>query len=285
MEKQAAREQAVREQDRPLESIQSFEYEESADAPFVPSWSGWDDAPDASPGGGTPMGTGDHPGREARVPSPPEKSAEFEARLAEEARRSFESGRARGIEEGRVVERQAREESLVVASQQRIRQVAALMESFAAQREQYFRSLEPEVVRLSLAVAARILRREAASDPLLLMGAVRTALGQISGSTEVRLRVPAAELDLWTEAIAVLPNLASKPTVLAGEGMALGACRIETALGTADLGVRAQLAEVERALLGDSGRLDSGHLHSSRSDSSRLEPQREAAMAAAESAA
>jgi flagellar assembly protein FliH len=57
-------------------------------------------------------------------------------------------------------------------------------------------------------VAARILRREAQMDPLLLTGAVRVALGQLSGSTEVRLRVPPAELDLWTEAIALLPNLA-----------------------------------------------------------------------------
>jgi flagellar assembly protein FliH len=40
-------------------------------------------------------------------------------------------------------------------------------------------------------------------DPLLLTGAVRVALGQLAGATEVRLRVPAAELDLWTESMAL----------------------------------------------------------------------------------
>jgi len=37
-------------------------------------------------------------------------------------------------------------------------------------------AVEHEVVKLALAVAARILRREAQMDPLLLTGAVRVAL-------------------------------------------------------------------------------------------------------------
>ena len=68
-------------------------------------------------------------------------------------------------------------------------------------------------MKLALAVAARILRREAQMDPLLLTGAVRVALGQLAGSSEVRLRVPAAEPDLWNETIALVPNLAMKPAV------------------------------------------------------------------------
>ena len=62
-------------------------------------------------------------------------------------------------------------------------------------------------------------------------GAVRVALGQLSATTEVRLRVPAGELDLWTEAIALVPNLRVKPAVVAGEGMRLGDCVIETQVG------------------------------------------------------
>ncbi len=101
------------------------------------------------------------------------------------------------------------------------------------------------MVKLALAVAARILRREAHMDPLLLTGAVRVALGQLSATTQVRLRVPAADLELWADTIAHLPNLAKKPMVVAGEGMRLGDCAIETELGSVDLGVRAQLGEIE----------------------------------------
>jgi flagellar assembly protein FliH len=102
------------------------------------------------------------------------------------------------------------------------------------------------VVKLALAVAARILRREAQMDPLLLTGAVRVALGQLAGVSEVRLRVPAPEADLWKETIALVPHLAMKPAVVAGEGMRLGDCVIESQVGTVDLGVRSQLGEIER---------------------------------------
>ena len=38
------------------------------------------------------------------------------------------------------------------------------------------------MVKLALAIAARILRREAQTDPLLLTGAVRVALGQLAAT-------------------------------------------------------------------------------------------------------
>lgn len=223
-----------------------FEYPESPDAPFVPAWTGWDEMPDA---GRPAAGSAGHADVEKAAPAPAQE--EFDRRLAEEARRSFEAGRMRGLEEGRNAERRAHEEAQAAQGRESIHPAERLLKSFAAERERYFRAVEPEVVRLALAVAARILRREAAGDPLLLMGSVRAALGQVSGSTEIRVRVPAADLDLWTEAIALLPHLPVKPKVVAGEGMVLGECRIETTLGTADLGVAAQLAEMERVMLGD----------------------------------
>jgi flagellar assembly protein FliH len=179
--------------------------------------------------------------------------AEFAHRLAEEARRSLEAGRERGRLEGRQAEQETQAAARAAADQLRVRQAVELLESFAQERERYLFAVEREVVELALAVAARILRREAHMDPLLLTGAVRVALGQLSGSTQVRLRVPPAQFDLWTEAIALLPNLAVKPTVLPGEAMRLGECLIETELGSVDLGVRAQLFEIERGFFDRAG--------------------------------
>jgi flagellar assembly protein FliH len=127
------------------------------------------------------------------------------------------------------------------------------MENFVKERDRFLHSVEREVVELALAVAARILRREAQMDPLLLTGAVRVALGQLAGTTQVRLRVPTAELQLWTEAMALLPNLAVKPVVVPGEGMRLGDCMIETEMGSVDLGIRAQLGEIERGFFDRAG--------------------------------
>jgi flagellar assembly protein FliH len=201
--------------------------------PVVADWESW--------GGGAPAK------ENARAAPPPATTpsqmiADFEKRLQDETRRSYEAGRVQGLEQGRAAERTAQ-----TPSQQLLgAQVERMLASFAGQRDGYLQAVEYEVVKLALAIAARILRREAQMDPLLLTGAVRVALGQLAASTTARLRVPPADLDLWVESIAHLPNLPVKPQVVPGEGMRLGDCEVETELGSVDLGVRAQLSEIER---------------------------------------
>ena len=172
--------------------------------------------------------------------------AEYEHRLGEETRRAFDAGKQKGIEEGRVAEREIQNALRAQSEQDKQRQLAGLVDQFARARDQYLHAVEREVVALALSIASRILRREAQMDPLLLTGAVRVALGQLSGSTQIRLKVPPAEVDLWKESIKLLPNLAVKPEVVEGEGMRLGDCMVETQFGSVDLGVRAQLNEIER---------------------------------------
>lgn len=167
---------------------------------------------------------------------------------SEELRRSFKSGRQSGIEEGRAAERTAAEARARALELQRMEQAARLVENFHAQQTRYFETVEGEVVKLALAIAARVLGRETQMDPLLLSGAVRVALGQLSSSTQARLMVPADEVDLWKETIASLPNLQVKPAVVAAEKMSPGECLLETELGCVDLGISSQLAEIERSL-------------------------------------
>ena len=166
--------------------------------------------------------------------------------FAEESRRAFAAGREQGLMEGRQLEREAHAEAVKRAEDQHRKNSVKLLDQFVQERDRYLQSIEKEVVKLALAVAARILRREAQMDPLLLTGAVRVALGQLSGSTQARVRVSPAELELWKETVALLPNLALQPQVVAGEEMRLGDCMIETSLGSVDLGIRSQLGEIER---------------------------------------
>ena len=58
---------------------------------------------------------------------------------------------------------------------------------------------------------------------------------------------------MWTETIALVPNLTLKPAVVAGEGMRLGDCVIESKVGTVDLGMRSQLGEIERGFFDRAG--------------------------------
>lgn len=209
----------------------------------LPAWEGWDESAPQEDSGDSGGGCG---GGHGSKPNEAALRSEFESRLLEEARRSFETGRERGREEGRTTERDAASAAQATAAQQRAVQAAELVESFCRERDRYLQAVEHEVVKLALAVASRILRREAQMDPLLLTGVVRVALGQLSAATEVRLRVPEAELGLWREVIDLLPNLPVKPVVTAGERMSTGDCAIETELGAVDLGIRSQLIEIER---------------------------------------
>ena len=227
-------------------AIQFFEYPAAPNDSGKPLWAGWEDA-----AGETSAAAAPH----SRKAQHAADRGEAERQLAEEKRKAFEAGRERGRQEAAEAERRAQAQAQAAQDGLRRQQAARLLESFQAERDRFLHAVEHEVVKLALAVAARILRREAQMDPLLLTGAVRVALGQLADSTQVRLRVPQADLGLWTEAVALVPNLAIKPLVVAGEGMRLGDCTIETELGTVDLGIRSQLAEIERGFFDRAGAL------------------------------
>jgi flagellar biosynthesis/type III secretory pathway protein FliH len=162
----------------------------------------------------------------------------------------LELGLAQGREEGRTEGRtRGFEEGSRHLEQERSRlhaQAAALVASFRSARDHCLHQLEEEAVGLALAIAARVLRREAQADPLLLTGSVRVALGQLAASTVVRLRVPAADQSLWAEAILRMPGLVLRPQVVGDPNLELGECRMETELGNANLGLWAQLKAIEK---------------------------------------
>ena len=125
-------------------------------------------------------------------------------------------------------------------------ELGAALEAFGRQRDEYLARVEQETVRLALAIAERILHREAQMDPLLLTGAVRVALGQLAETTVVRLRVPAVQCAMWTEMLRLMPGLPLRPEVVADAEMQEAEAVLEAELGSVDLGVRAQIAEIER---------------------------------------
>ena len=189
---------------------------------------------------------------EASTVAPPAPIDRLE--IERELQRSFEAGRQQGFEEGQKAERETGAAHSHAAEERHQRVRVELVAKFEAARSGYLQEVEREVVKLALAVAARILRREAQIDPLLLTGAVRIALGQLANTTEVRLHVPAQERDLWSEAVGLVPHLAARPEIIAQEDLAPGDCRIETEIGSVDLGLQAQLCEIESSFFDQASR-------------------------------
>lgn len=115
---------------------------------------------------------------------------------------------------------------------------------FSKERTKYFAGVEAEVVRLALAVASRILHREVILDPLLLRGAVRVALERLKENSGISLQIPKSQEEDWK---GLLEETAGREiTVVADPRLQAGECLLETSVGRVDLGIQAQLEEIER---------------------------------------
>jgi flagellar assembly protein FliH len=116
-------------------------------------------------------------------------------------------------------------------------------EQFGRERAKYFADVEAEVVRLALSIAARVLNREAAFDPLLLRGAVKVALDKVREESSVTLRVAEVQTEDWRR---VTQDAQVVVTVVGDQRLEVSECILETSMGRVELGVKAQLEEIER---------------------------------------
>lgn len=119
-----------------------------------------------------------------------------------------------------------------------------MSQQFGKERARYFAGVEAEVVKLSLAIAARILHREAKMDPLLLTATVRVALEKVADESGMMMRVPVDDLVMWKRVFEAEGDTSLK--VVGDERLSVGECVLETKVGTVEMGVSAQLAEIER---------------------------------------
>jgi flagellar assembly protein FliH len=117
-------------------------------------------------------------------------------------------------------------------------------EEFLRERARYFAGVEAEVVKLALAIAARVLHREAKLDPLLLSGVVRVALEKVADDSTTLLRVPVDEVETWRGIFT--EGSKSSVELVGDERLDAGECVLDTNVGRVELGVSAQLAEIER---------------------------------------
>ena len=111
---------------------------------------------------------------------------------AEECNRRQLAGRLRAGTQG--AQQQLRASSLTTALAKNRAADAATPPQFAARtRKTYYRRVESEVVQLALAIARKILHREAQLDPRALAGIVRVTLEKLRRGTTVHLHVQPAE--------------------------------------------------------------------------------------------
>lgn len=123
--------------------------------------------------------------------------------------------------------------------------IAAALTTFEQERDQYYAKVEAEIVQLALAIAAKILHREAQVDPMLVAALVRIAIDNMREGSSVTIRVSPGKGETWRGYFSGTTSVSSIDIV---EDPKLGDsdCLVETELGSANFSIEKQLKEVEQ---------------------------------------
>ena len=184
------------------------------------------------PGVETPKPADERPQEKVIVrDSAPRSNEEETARLVADAR-------AEGIREGDRLARAGFQEEL---GRERAR-VAEVIAGLQQEREEYYSKVEVQLVHFALAIAAKILHREAQVDRMVVAGLVKVMVEKLQQGTRVTVHVHPEAAEGWrhffheNSTMQIVEDLSLKPTD----------CVFETELGTAEVGLDAQLKEIEK---------------------------------------
>jgi flagellar assembly protein FliH len=182
------------------------------------------------------------PPPDAQTP-PPMTPAEQQDHLAALERDAFTKGYAQGERAGLEAGGQRAEAML--------RRLASTVDELGTLRDEMVRQTEQQVVTLALAIARRVLHREASIDPELAGALAHVALDRLGPASPATIRlhpddyttVGSHAADGWNgRAVKVVPDPA----------VARGGCLVESDFGYIDASVDAQVDEIARAMLGES---------------------------------
>jgi flagellar assembly protein FliH len=132
------------------------------------------------------------------------------------------------------------------------RALRASAETIHNLRDKIYRESEDEVINLIMLVARKVIIREVTEDRTILAGVVKNALDGLSVREEVTVRINPEDYALATsgrdetlknELLSERLLLKSDPTVAAGF------CLVDTAMGTVDASLDAQIEQLYRTLL------------------------------------
>lgn len=154
--------------------------------------------------------------------------------------------RARGHEEGVAAGRAVGHAEL----EEDVAALRALIAGARKQRKDVIETAEPELVRLAMAVAERVVYDHVAIDPSVVLENVRHALTRLVGREVVTLRVNPADADVLRkhrEGTAA-SNDVEHLRIVEDQRVDRGGVVIETESGTIDAKISTQLREARRAL-------------------------------------
>ncbi len=167
------------------------------------------------------------------------------ARIKEVARLDgFELGQREGYEEG-MVRAEADAENMR-------REAAQLVEAAKEEAARVVAGAEPKIMQIALAVARKVIKREVAADPEIVLGNVREALRRIGRDDSVTIRTSPIEVSVVHEARRDLAReFEGIDEILVEEDPSVGpgGCVVSTGRGTVDARIETQIERVGEQLM------------------------------------
>ncbi|MBI2687125.1 MAG: hypothetical protein HYX27_12480 [Acidobacteria bacterium] len=183
------------------------------------------------------------PGGSIELESAMQRIQVLERRIQElesELPRRTEAGRREGRAEGERIASAAAAEAM----QPQVARLASSIGELATYRARFRRESEPELIKLALAVARKILRRELTVDPHSLLGVLKAALETINRSEVLCIRVSQDDAPIVSAQVAAL-GLPDPVEITGDRTLERGTVVVDTRRGQVDASIQTQLAEIE----------------------------------------
>jgi flagellar assembly protein FliH len=185
-----------------------------------------------------------------------EAQAEGQTLRAQEKSLGFAEGRAEGLARGELEGQAAGAQQALEEHRASLTQLVTALNSATQQIEQSRRQLEEqavgEVMKLAIAIAGRVTKRQGALDPTVLTENIVAAMKLAVHSTDLRIAVHPTQKQYLADALPKLslewPNL-QHVELAEDAGLAPGGCRIFSGSGVLDADLDEQLTRIAADLL------------------------------------
>lgn len=163
-------------------------------------------------------------------------------RVAEIEAQAKSDGFAQGVNDGRAAAQAEMDEMLET--------MRGLIEMASVERHKIIETAEPEIVRLSVAIAERILNQHVALDNETVLEMTRSAITRLVNRETVTVRVNPADVEIMREHRDKLMSMndIDNMRIIEDQRVDRGGVLIETDAGTIDAKISTQLREARRLL-------------------------------------
>ena len=180
---------------------------------------------------------------------PPVPMRDLPTPAAERIEAADREGYARGFADGQRAAAEAAAAAAAEQARETAGRLAEAIQDLANVRSVLMRRSERDLVRLAVAMAGRILRRQVEIDRELLVVMARVAIDRLGENVAATVHLNPDDHALIVSRSDVDPGRTLE--LQADAAVPRGGCLVRSGFGTVDVGIESQVRELSRALLGE----------------------------------